>query len=102
MYHFASRNSGSDAPRRRTAFSIVGLWILPLGLLSLWLLAGGFTLAALASATAAWRTRPLPVEPVELVREGPRIAMPVAAPVVPATRRCKLARPGRTRPEHVL
>src|SRR5512141_2061758 len=98
MYLFASRNSAPDAARRSAASGIVGLWVLPLALLSLWLLAGGFTVAALASATAAWRTRP----PVELVRDGPHIAMPVSAPLVPATRRCKLARPGRAQPDHVL
>lgn len=99
MYLFASRNSAPDAPRRSAATGIVGLWIVPLGLLSLWLLAGGFTVASLASATAAWRTRPAPVE---IPDEQPRIAMPVSAGVVPVTRRCRVARPGKAPTEHVL
>lgn len=99
MHRFASRNSGSDAPRRSAVSGIVALWIVPLAMFSLWLLAGGFTLAALASATAAWRTRP---PPVEIVHDHTRIAMPVSAPAVPATRRCRLARPRGPAPEHVL
>src|SRR5947209_1332188 len=71
MDQLPSRKPGSDAARRNPEFSIFGLWLVPVAFLSLWLLAGGFTLAALASATAAWRAMPV-------------LAAPEAAPVLPA------------------
>jgi uncharacterized iron-regulated membrane protein len=99
MPHFTSRNPARDAARQRSAHGIVGLWALPLVLLSLWLLVGGYTVASLASATAAWRTRPATVEPVT---DQVPVAMPASAAPAQAARRCKSAPSLRAAPERVL
>jgi len=100
MLHFASRNSALDAVRRgRMSLDLLAFWTIPVALLGAWLLAGGFTVSALASATAAWQRRPPAIAPV-----GDRLLVPPAAalPAVSATRRCRLARPARPDQQRAL
>jgi hypothetical protein len=67
-----------------------------MALLAVWLFAGGFTVAALGRATAAWRNRP---GAVARAADRVPISMPVAAPLIPTSRRCKLAQPGQLQPK---
>jgi hypothetical protein len=97
MDQLPSRKPGSDAVRRDPAFSILGLWVVPIGFLSLWLLAGGFTLASLASATGAWRAMAVLTPEPDPVLSAPVPVTPAAAPPAPSS--CKLARPRPTRPD---
>jgi hypothetical protein len=93
MRAYASLNSAPDAVRRGAVLDQLALWTIPLTVLSGWLLAGGFTVSALASAASAWRLRPVAMD---RVADRIRTAAPdLTVPAVPATRRCRVARPAR-------
>src|SRR5438105_1468942 len=100
MRAYASPNSAPDALRRgKAVLDRLAFWAIPLAILCGWLLAGGFTVSSLASATSAWRLRP-----ATMVRVADRIrtaAPELTVPAVPATRRCRVAlpvRPDQSRP----
>jgi hypothetical protein len=85
MAEFASRTPGRDASRR-AAWSALRHWAFPLGLLCAWVAAAAFSVSALDSAGAAWKSRLARRMPVVEVAEQEVVA------VVPA-RRAPTVRP---------